>query len=689
VNSIGSYACTCSAGYSAPASNGPCADVDECAVEATCGALATACTNTSGSYACTCSAGYAAPAAGGTCTDIDECALGTDDCDGDPPAACTNAPGGFTCACPGGFAGGAAAGHGAGGCLLSDAALASLVPSVGALSPTFAAGTTAYSLTLPAGTTTVTLTPSVAYPTRASITVDGVALASGAASAPLTLGFAPRPVALTVTTESGATRTYTVVVGRDSAYLKASNTGANDWFGYAVALSADGSTLAVGAYLEDSSAMGVGGDQANNGARDAGAVYVFTRAGSTWSQQAYLKASNTDAGDQFGVAVALSADGSTLAVGANQEDSNAMGVGGDQADNSASQAGAVYVFTRAGSTWSQQAYVKASNTDAGDFFGLAIALSADGSTLAVGAFSEDSSAMGVGGVQTDNSATNAGAVYVFTRAGSTWSQQAYLKASNTDVGDEFGWAVALSADGSTLAVGAYLEDSNAMGAGGDQANNSASQAGAVYVFTRAGSMWSQQAYLKASNTGAGDYFGYAIALSADGSTLAVAALFEDSNATGVGGDQANNSASQAGAVYVFTRAGSTWSQQAYVKASNTGASDRFGWAVALSADGSTLAVGAYLEASNAMGAGGDQADNSASAAGAVYVFTRAGSTWSQQAYLKASNTGAGDRFGEAVALSADGSTLAVGAFGEDSNAMGVGGDQANNGATDAGAIYVY
>ncbi|NCQ62251.1 MAG: hypothetical protein GW913_16475, partial [Myxococcales bacterium] len=364
-NSIGSYACTCSAGYSAPASNGPCADVDECAVAATCGAGRASCVNSAGSYACTCSAGYSAPAAGGTCTDVDECALGTDDCDGDPPAACTNAPGGFSCACPDGFTSPAGDARGVGGCLLSDASLSSLVPSAGALSPAFAPGTTAYTLTLPPGATSVTLTPSVAYPTHATLTVDGAALASGAASAPLTLGFAPRPVAVMVTTESGATRTYTVVVRRGSTYLKASNTGANDLFGQVVALSADGSTLAVGAILEASNAMGAGGDQADNSAADAGAVYVFTRAGSMWSQQAYLKASNTGVRDWFGSAVALSADGSTLAVGAAGEDSNAMGAGGDQADNSATEAGAVYVFTRAGSMWSQQAYLKASNTGAG------------------------------------------------------------------------------------------------------------------------------------------------------------------------------------------------------------------------------------------------------------------------------------------------------------------------------------
>jgi len=197
---------------------------------------------------------------------------------------------------------------------------------------------------------------------------------------------------------------------------------------------------------------------------------------------------------------------------------------------------------------------------------------------------------------------------------------AYVKASNTNANDQFGWSVALSADGSTLAVGAIWEDSNATGIGGDQADNSASQAGAVYVFSRAGSTWSQQAYIKASNTNAGDQLGTALALSADGSTLAVGAVFEDSNATGIGGNQADNSAREAGAVYVFSRAGSVWSQQAYIKASNTNADDYFGFSLALAADGSTLAVGAFREASNATGIDGNQADNSAAGAGAVYVY---------------------------------------------------------------------
>jgi hypothetical protein len=206
----------------------------------------------------------------------------------------------------------------------------------------------------------------------------------------------------------------------------------------------------------------------------------------------------------------------------------------------------------------------------------------------------------------------------------TFAQEAYIKASNTEATDEFGGSAALSGDGNTLAVGAGLEDSAATGVNGDQADNSASLAGAVYVYTRdISDVWTQQAYVKASNTDALDGFGFIVALSGDGNTLAVGADGESSVATGVNGDQANNSAFNAGAAYVFTRdSGGVWTQQDYVKASNTDALDVFGGSVALSGDGNTLAVGAHQERSAATGVNGDQADNNVSRAGAVYVFRR-------------------------------------------------------------------
>lgn len=472
-------------------------------------------------------------------------------------------------------------------------------------------------------------------------------------------------------------------------YIKASDSVANDTFGLSVELSANGNTLAVATYGENSNATGINGNQVDKSADYAGAVYVFTRTAGLWAQQAYIKASNTEDWDYFGIAMSLSADGNTLAVGAKDESSNATGINGNQADNSASDAGAAYVFTRTDGLWAQEAYIKASNTGARDSFGSSVALSADGNTLAVGAKGEGSNATGINGNQADNSAGYAGAAYVFTRTANVWVQQAYIKASNTGTDDYFGCSVALSADGNTLAVGAALEASNATGVNGNQADNSAVYAGAVYVFTRTAGNWIQQVYIKASNTGARDSFGTSVALSADGNILAVGADGESSNATGIYGNQADNSASVSGAVYVFTRAAANWAQEAYIKASNTAAGDAFGTSVTLSADGNTLAVAARSEASSAIGINTNQTDNSAAGAGAVYVFARTAVSWVQKAYIKASNTETSDYFGTSVALSADGNTLAVGAVYEDSNATGINGNQTDNSAIGAGAVYIY
>ena len=469
-------------------------------------------------------------------------------------------------------------------------------------------------------------------------------------------------------------------------YFKAANNGSGDHFGATMAVSADGNTLAVGAPQEGSGATGVNGDASLNNAASAGAVYIFTRNGvGTWTQQAYIKASNTEAGDLFGNAVTLSGDGTTLAVGAYKEDGPDSGINGThQALNTATDAGAVYVFTRDGvGTWTQQAYVKASNTGAGDLFGNAVTLSGDGTTLAVGAYKEDGPDSGINGThQALNTATDAGAVYVFTRDGvGTWTQQAYVKASNTGAGDLFGNAVTLSGDGTTLAVGAYKEDGPDSGINGThQALNTATDAGAVYVFTRDGvGTWTQQAYVKASNTGAGEQIGYAVALSSSGGTLAAGAPYEDTSIT------------DSGAVYLYTRDGTgVWSQQAMVKAANTGAGDNFGRALALDDGGDTLVVSAPGEDSAATGIGGDPADNSINGAGAAYVFTRdAADAWSQSTYLKATNPDTNDAFGISVAVNGDGGTVAVGADLEDGSATGIDGDESDNNSNAAGAAYLY
>ena len=329
------------------------------------------------------------------------------------------------------------------------------------------------------------------------------------------------------------------------AIITASNAEAGDSFGFAVTLSGD--TLAVSALNESSRATGVNMNQSDNTAQASGAVYIFTRSqivgGTLWMQQAYIKASNTDAGDQFGKSIALFGD--TLAVGATGEASSAKGINNAQDDNLAPASGAVYVFQRSGVTWSQRAYIKASNAAGLAQFGSAIALLSD--TMIVSAATEWGAATGIDGNQNDLSKIAAGAVYVFERNNDVWAQKSYIKASNADMGDQFGASVALSDE--VLAVAARLEDSDAVGVNGDQTNNNAADSGAVYVFRKEGGTWAQRAYIKASNTETNDWFGVPVALSGD--TLVVAAPQEDGGEMGISGNQADNRAEDSGAIYVF------------------------------------------------------------------------------------------------------------------------------------------
>lgn len=233
------------------------------------------------------------------------------------------------------------------------------------------------------------------------------------------------------------------------------------------------------------------------------------------------------------------------------------------------------------------------------------------------------------------------------RREAAWSQQAYIKASNPDFTDFFGWSVALSGDGNLMVVGAVNEASAAVGIDGDQQDNSAPGAGAVYVLERAGGAWSQRSYLKASNTDSGDVFGNSIAMSGD--ALVVGAECESSAATGVDGDQADNSAPCAGAAYLFERGASgAWAQEAYLKASNPETFDTFGFSVAVSV--SVIVVGANAESS---GVPDDPADNSALFAGAAYTFER-GASITPARYLKSPQPTALSQFGRSVAVDEDG-----------------------------------
>jgi hypothetical protein len=442
-------------------------------------------------------------------------------------------------------------------------------------------------------------------------------------------------------------------------------------------------------------------------------------------QVAYIKASNAEAYDHFacgggnqghtGTSIAVSGDANTMAIGAPFESGGTAGVNGNQSDNSVYAAGAVYVYVRQGDSWTQQAYVKASNPGQNDHFGSSVALSRDGSTMAVAAHWEESAATGINGNQNDNSIPQAGAAYVFSRTGTTWTQQAYVKASNTGNaaqgdGDQFGFSLALSGDGNTMAVGAITEDSAAKEINGNDKDDSAQSAGAVYVFSRTGRMWAQQAYVKSSTQVAGDLLGFSVALSFDGNTLAAAAFDEDGSGRGINSPYDNKSISS-GALYVFTRQNGGWSQQAYIKGSKGETSDGFGFATSISEDGNTIAVGAGDEACLTPGIDppgcADDAPPGRGAniwVGAAYVFVRNGTAWKEQTFIKAPNARPYNSFGVRLALSGDGNTLAVSSYLEDSAARGVRPPQVQqfliqaifnawrahrNEAEESGALYVF
>ncbi len=206
-------------------------------------------------------------------------------------------------------------------------------------------------------------------------------------------------------------------------------------------------------------------------------------------------------------------------------------------------------------------------------------------------------------------------------------------------------------------------------------------------------------YFKATNTGIGDQFGSAVSLSKDGMTLAVGALWESSSASGIN-QTPNDAANNSGAVYVFVKKDGVWEKQAFIKASNTESGDIFGTSVSLSDDGNTLAIGASSEDSNIKGVlkgiyKPDIPNNEALNSGAVYVFARTlAGIWGQDAYIKASNTGSNDGFGESLSLSGDGQRLAISARDNSDIKTIVAGNYddtltPNNGAVSSGAVYIF
>lgn len=290
---------------------------------------------------------------------------------------------------------------------------------------------------------------------------------------------------------------------------------------YSMALSADGNTAIVGAK----------GD--NN---DQGAVWIFVRIGTTWSQQGNKLVGTGSIGQAAqGVSVAISADGNTAIVGGNL-DNNGIG--------------AAWIFVRNGITWSQQG-----NKLVGSGFigspnqGFSVSISANGNTAIIGGSNDDS---------------NIGAVWVFAKTGITWSQLGNKLVGTGFIGESYqGYSASISADGNTIIVGGHFDNYGQ---------------GAAWIFARTVNLWTQQG-VKLVGTGAsGAIQGCSVSLSADGNTAIVGGQFDYPS----------------GAAWVFTRIGNTWSQQGTkLVGTNAIGSSQQGQCVRLSADGNTAIIGGY------------------------------------------------------------------------------------------------
>ncbi|HET9473617.1 MAG TPA: hypothetical protein VFO82_06970, partial [Steroidobacteraceae bacterium] len=421
-------------------------------------------------------------------------------------------------------------------------------------------------------------------------------------------------------------------------YLKASNSERFDGFGWDVALSADGYTLAVSAAFESSNATGVNGDQTNNLSQQSGAVYVFRRRGNAWHQEAYLKGGTNEVRQNFGISVllnyhgtALSADGSILAVAAPGEDVDGV-----------EDAGVVYVFRRTRNAWSQVARLRAPELQIQDFFGNSLDLSHDGRTLKV---------MSV--LPRDSVTFPLTRTHIFVRPGNTWQHAVTLAPFHPEDNCH---STRMSTDGQTLVSSCVTRDTGA---------------GRIVTMKRSGNAWIHAADLPTPFY----EIRQPVALSPDASVMA---LLESRVMRVVGAYRWN---------------GANWAREAGFTGPTS--TDPFflgnwGFDLALNDTGQLLAI-SDPQAREANAGVASTIMPGPVDLGAVYLYQRGNTPadWRLRNVVKSPRPGFRDVFGLSIALSASGRTLAVGAPAENSDATGIDGDRNNENAQDSGAAYLY
>lgn len=434
-------------------------------------------------------------------------------------------------------------------------------------------------------------------------------------------------------------------------YIKATYPDRFDDFGVDVAVT--DVYLLTGSPREDSASRFINGEENDNSANDAGAAYLYQFTGSSLSLAAYLKPSNAGTGQRFGQSVDI--QGNTIIIGASGEKS-AGGNGSRPYDTSLINAGAAYIFERSISGWRQAAYLKAGFPDTHDQFGVSVAIAQLQQAVVVGAPGASSASSSVNVGENDNSMIWAGAAYVYEKFGSNWIQTAFLKPTIPDAHDRFGQAVAISGNGRRIVIGAYREQSS----NGNPYQNSGYFYGAAYVFDNIGGQWQQSAYLKPIIPMQNESFGYEVAISDDGGTIAIGAPLLDTGTTeGI-----------LPRTYIFKPTSSgNWYQAQTLIPTRAQHNDKFGARIDFSPAGNRLIIGAPTEAGS--GTGIDPTDNNDTAyygTGAAYIYEYDGLRYNQVHYLKGF-TSDKDNFGTGVTVS--NRYIAIGLPGESSNETGI------------------
>lgn len=327
-----------------------------------------------------------------------------------------------------------------------------------------------------------------------------------------------------------------------------------------------------------------------------GAAYLYALIDGSWLQVKEFKNATGNLGDSLGKAGVLSSDGMTLALSATGMNAND---------------GAVFIHKKLDGQWVQDTILNPPASATAEGFGTSLAISSDGSTLAVGS------------AYADSANQNTGAVYIFTKTNGTWLLQQKIAPEDLLTNDLFGQSVSLSADGNVLSVGAPYQGTDPALSGG------------VYVFKRVGSAWTQETKVTASVPKASSLFGIKTAVSGDGLTILAAEL---------------GTIAHPGTVYVFNNVSGTWTLLSALTSTLSFNEDNFGATLVLNHLGTKAVIGCSSWETNK---------------GSAFVFEKANGIWTQtQAIIETIST-PGNKFGRSIAANDDVSLLVVGTLGSE------------------------